>query len=64
MDKIIARGLTFQACHGVGAQEKIYPADLSRSIWNWVWICRRPAAPMIWARLSTMTRSITWWNKS
>lgn len=25
MDKIIARGLTFQACHGVGAQEKIVP---------------------------------------
>jgi dihydroneopterin aldolase len=25
MDKIIARGLTFQACHGVGAQEKTIP---------------------------------------
>ena len=25
MDKLIARGLTFQACHGVGAQEKITP---------------------------------------
>jgi len=25
MDSIIARGLTFQACHGVAAQEKIQP---------------------------------------
>ena len=25
MDKIIARGLTFRACHGVGAQEKLVP---------------------------------------
>jgi dihydroneopterin aldolase len=25
MDKIIARGLTFQACHGVAAQEKTTP---------------------------------------
>jgi dihydroneopterin aldolase len=25
MDKIIARGLTFQACHGVGLQEKTKP---------------------------------------
>ncbi len=25
MDKIIAKGLTFRACHGVGSQEKIHP---------------------------------------
>jgi 7,8-dihydroneopterin aldolase/epimerase/oxygenase len=25
MDKIIAKGLTFRACHGVGPQEKIRP---------------------------------------
>jgi dihydroneopterin aldolase len=28
MDSIIARGLTFQGCHGVEAREKITPQTL------------------------------------